>query len=129
MIEIPTRAMTLTRVACVVDRGGEDAPARGGQQIPQVLADSGPRVPRGRMSRSLPRTQCSVGATDPQHRHHDGNVRGSRLHVQLAALSNVMGSWTGVVSVICALDWAAPARRWSVSSGASLAPERMYDNC
>ena len=67
------------------------------------------------MSRSLPRTQRSVGATDPQHRDHDGHVRGSRIHVQLATLSNVMGPGSGVVSVICALDWAAPAQRWSVS--------------
>ena len=120
--------MTLIRVACVFDRGSEDATARGGQQIPQVLADAGTRVQGGRLSWSLPWTQRTVVATDPQHRHHDGYVRRRRLHV-LAALANVMGSWTGVVSVICALDWAGSARRWLLPCVASLAPGRMSDNC
>ena len=75
---------------CVL-RGCEDAPEGGGEQVPQVLADAGPRVPGGGLPGPVPRPQRTAAASDPKHGHHDGHVRGRRVPV-LATPAHVMGS-------------------------------------
>ena len=45
MMMVPTQAILLNCSGCLFDRGSEDATTGGRQQIPQVLADAGSRVP------------------------------------------------------------------------------------
>lgn len=61
-------------------RGGANTTSRGGQQVHRLLADHEYNMEGRRSSWSVPRTRNTAGSPDPQHRHHDGHVRGSSLY-------------------------------------------------
>ena len=75
--------MTLTLFCC---RGGADAIAGTRRQIPLVLAITEAGLQGGGEAGAVPGARHPARQADPQHCHHDGDLRADRVHAQADVL-------------------------------------------